>query len=858
MSLRKLKTVGVAVALIVVAVNAATADEPAAVTKRLDLHGDPLPDGAIVRLGTLQRRVVGARIAVSADGKSIISVRGGKYITFWDAASGKRRQSRKLPGNADVADRIWSLSPDGRLLATGGNKDGKQIVVWDVQTGKAIRELLLEKTRGIDCCSFAPDGRRLVSIGRRGEDCCIHVWNLGDGKLLFHKVIQAAGSLLAEIAPDSKHVLAQFSSRRELGVNGYCWEIESGRLLWRSKEFRLNPITFLPDNKLLVWRPTPRCLDLATGRPAELALPPEIPLDTNSRLVFAPDGQTLLLSKGWDVTVWDWRKGKKRHTLKGAWQAQFMPDGKSIVTNNGSLQRWDLSSGKAVWPDTFERGHLNYVIATAFTSDGRRLVSGSSDGTVRLWDVKMGRPLAVWGGYERPPGLAGGPWKGFKLILTPDGDRLLCDAQDGIDLRDTRTGERLRAFSLPRRDGFAGILPIYRVRLSPDGGKVVALAGQENFHGAEQFLDNGVPTNELAIWDLKTGQLLLRRPISWKAKAISPDGRQVLLADGSLLDVETGKEIARMQRMASCFADAFSSDGALIVGGFHRVPPQQDAVNLTTDRVGVWEAATGKMAAHFKPKGPLGLGGFHPDSRYIVLTHSEGVKLWDLLDEKVAVSRRIKGEEATPYLDLTPMYAARPIFARDGRRLATGLDSTILLWDLPAPRMPQQRLEAKVLESLWQELADADAAKAWRAVWRLADAPHDALAFLRGRMKPVRIAAADLTRKLLADLDSDSFEVREAAGKQLEELGRRAEPALRAALKAKPSLEQRRRIEDLIAALPILPSPPAPEELRQLRALIVLERIGTPEARRLLEEAAKGPESARLTRQARGALACLP
>jgi hypothetical protein len=115
-----------------------------------------------------------------------------------------------------------------------------------------------------------------------------------------------------------------------------------------------------------------------------------------------------------------------------------------------------------------------------------------------------------------------------------------------------------------------------------------------------------------------------------------------------------------------------------------------------------------------------------------------------------------------------------------------------------------------------------------------------------------------VTRKLLADLDGDSFEVREAAAKRLKELGLHAEPALRAALNAKPSLEQRRRIEPLLAALAETPQSLSAEDLRELRAVIVLERIGSPEARRRLEDAAKGPSSARLTRQARAALACLP
>jgi hypothetical protein len=78
---------------------------------------------------------------------------------------------------------------------------------------------------------------------------------------------------------------------------------------------------------------------------------------------------------------------------------------------------------------------------------------------------------------------------------------------------------------------------------------------------------------------------------------------------------------------------------------------------------------------------------------------------------------------------------------------------------------------------------------------------------------------------------------------------------LRAALKSKPSLEQRRHFEALLAAL--REAPPTREELQQLRALIVLERIDTPEARRLLEELAKGPESARQTRQTLMALTCL-
>jgi hypothetical protein len=272
----------------------------------------------------------------------------------------------------------------------------------------------------------------------------------------------------------------------------------------------------------------------------------------------------------------------------------------------------------------------------------------------------------------------------------------------------------------------------------------------------------------------------------------------------------------------------------------------------TTDGLRVWESATGKTVAHLKPDMSTHEVAFHPNNRLLatndLATKDSGIQLYDAVTNKLLAVRRMPRDVLINGIAFT--------FAPDGRRLATGMpDGTILLWDISLPSSNPQRLGVKELETLWTHLADADAAKAWRAVWRMSEASNDALTFLRGCVKPYPTAAADLMRKLLADLDSDSFAVREASLKRLKELGPQAEPALRAALQAKPSLEQRRRIEELLASAP---PPPTPNELRQLRALIVLERIATPEARRLLEEAAKGPPSARLTRQARACLVCLP
>ena len=90
-----------------------------------DLFGDPLPAGAVLRLGTLQRRAVGATLSLSADGKNIIGLSGGKYVTVWDIETCKVRENRELPGSSWLA----VLSPRGRFVATDG-PDGVLCTSW--------------------------------------------------------------------------------------------------------------------------------------------------------------------------------------------------------------------------------------------------------------------------------------------------------------------------------------------------------------------------------------------------------------------------------------------------------------------------------------------------------------------------------------------------------------------------------------------------------------------------------------------------------------------------------------------------------------------------------------------------------
>jgi hypothetical protein len=123
---------------------------------------------------------------------------------------------------------------------------------------------------------------------------------------------------------------------------------------------------------------------------------------------------------------------------------------------------------------------------------------------------------------------------------------------------------------------------------------------------------------------------------------------------------------------------------------------------------------------------------------------------------------------------------------------------------------------------------------------------------LQKHLRPVPRPDERRLVELIDELGSGKFAVREKAARELEGLQEVAGPALRKALEGKPSLESRRRVEQLLAYLDGRTI--SPEDLRTLRALTALEHARTAAARRLLEALAEGAPGARLTREARQAL----
>jgi WD40 repeat protein len=340
-------------------------------------------------------------VAWSPDGRRLISGSSDDTLIIWDVTSAKRvfEPLRKKRKHFEIA--AWS--PDAYQLVTG-HADGT-LRLWDGKTGERIGAPIAGHEAAISFLSWSPDGNRLLSGSSDGWDDILVLWDTNTWEGIGKPMNGHQGRLeTVTWSPDGRRIVSVGNCEPTL----VCWDAEVCRRIvasTSSHSCKVMSAAWSPDSRRFVSGGDDGTLMLWDGETGEPVGRGYIGQEEWINFVaWSPDARLLVCASwdGWEATLmlWDADTGRRvgqsmaipSHHGKVKTIA-WSPNGSRLVSGSfdRSLILWDVKTNKQV--HTFMTAHNKGVISVAWSPDGRRLVSGCDDGMVIVWDAHTGEPI---------------------------------------------------------------------------------------------------------------------------------------------------------------------------------------------------------------------------------------------------------------------------------------------------------------------------------------------------------------------------------------------------------------------------------------------------------------------------------
>lgn len=334
------------------------------------------------------------------------------------------RQTVKIIPTGAVVSSV-GFSPDGQRLVSAGNAQTLQR--WNAGTGQPIGPPMTGHTDVVTSVAFSPDGHRIVS---GSWDYTLRLWDADTGQQIGQPLTGHSGAVHSvAFSPDGQRIVSG-SADTTLRL----WDASTGQPVGpplTGHTDSVNAVAFSPDGQRIVSGSSDRTLrlwDAATGQALE---PPIDGRDEVSGVAFSPDGHLIASASSANDTLRLWDAETREpagEPLNGSGNGvAFSPDGRRLVSGSAdhAVIVWDVDAGQRIGAPL--TGHTSYVQAVAFSPDGRRILSGGGDHSVRMWDSDTAD-------------LVNGQGPVSSAAFSPDGRRVVAAIGDTVGTWEADTG----------------------------------------------------------------------------------------------------------------------------------------------------------------------------------------------------------------------------------------------------------------------------------------------------------------------------------------------------------------------------------------------------------------------------------